>query len=69
MNVRKNLLKIISRRAREDAENIASLSILSSSTIIFLILKINMKEEAGFLITQNSLRPLRLCVIKFKRIH
>jgi hypothetical protein len=62
-------LNKISRRARGGAEKNALLPNLASSTMIFYIfmIKTNMKEKSGFLITHGSPRPLRLCVIKFKK--
>jgi len=67
---RKKTFQKISRRARGGAENEALL--LKSASSIMLsysfINKISMKEELGFRITYIPLRPLRLCVMNFKRI-
>jgi len=64
IDLRKKPLQKTSRRARGGAEKGALLLNFASPTILFLvsIMKINMKNESGFLIIYN------LCVKKFKRI-
>ena len=52
-----------SRRRRE--QSVITKFSISHMLFLIFILKINIKEESGFLITYNPLRPLRLCVKKF----
>jgi len=61
-------LIISSRRARGDRGELCVITKFCVFHMLFLafMMRKSRKEELGFLITHGSLRPLRLCVRKFK---